>query len=129
MFYTLGYFIGDGYFNKKSGCFSIVTNSQEIEKRLYKFFRSYRDKDPYSRKIKGCKEIILTSKNFTYWLSSIGFDDKNKSQNKIIPDSLFSCKKNQIANLIQGIFDADGYCCDTKEKKKKQSSWTKIDFV
>jgi intein/homing endonuclease len=51
----------------------------------------------------------LSSKSFGVFLEYLGFDLFLNAKNKMIPDRLMQMSKKNIASMLSGIFDGDGY--------------------
>lgn len=103
--YFFGLLIGDGYFNSK-GQYAIITNQDyEIQDWLltnkhFLFYRENRKDDNIHFRTHGLRLIQL--------LEFLGFE-KTPARNKTIPKRLLSMSKENIAALLRGLFDSDGF--------------------
>jgi len=96
-FYLLGLIHGDGSFSKRK-----VTITNKKDKQIQDFllklgFNTY-----------GKDEIHFTYSS-TEFMSLLEFlEFKHGARNKVFPEKLFDCTKNQLRAFLQGLFDSDG---------------------
>lgn len=94
--YLLGLIHADGSYFKTQ---VTVTNKKDPE--VIEFIKQF----GFKTQIDGIHHS-LSSVNFGRFLEYIGF--KHGAKNKIFPDKLFECTREQLKSFLQGVFDGDG---------------------
>ena len=109
LFYLLGYVLGDGWVNQDG--IHYCSENYEVQETIQNFIQDNGLKT-YTRQRTGnlyFYEYSLHNRKLVKWLESFGWDKSLKSKNKIIPDMLLQCPREDLCSLIGGLFDADGY--------------------
>ncbi len=119
-YYFLGLFTGDGYFNDR-GVIVITSEDEEILEFCKKKYQEYlpETKITIIQKPKTvAKEIRIHSKMFFRFLKYLGYSEKNKAYQKIIPPLILETSAEKIQAYLRGLFDTDGWSSLTKNTNK-----------
>jgi len=112
--YFLGLFIAEGSIYKKIindnhvGTSITITCGDDISKYINAINLNFSCHDNL--------HYTIGSKSLSSFLEYLGFDFTLKAKDKIIPKRLLSMSRNNIKNLLQGIFDGDGYANKTRNR-------------
>ena len=112
--YFLGLFIAEGsvykQYNKHKQCTGgiiTITCGDDISDILNNLgFKFYKNKDGF--------HYNITSKYLIELFEFLGFDLNLKAKNKIIPEKLLGLSRENMAALLQGMFDGDGTASGSK---------------
>lgn len=115
--YLLGQYLGDGYMDFKQNHMVLSTGNQDNMDYLFENLGLNFHK---STKRKNNTRYEISSKSLADYFQYIGFVSVSRSHEKKIPERLFSISKENIANLVSGLFDADG----TARKNRQSISIT-----
>ncbi len=104
----IGYFIGDGNYDKNRICFSesdkaVAFFYKKMIKKLFNAdigFRYRKDKKYYELKLYSVVVLEFFKKNFI---------ENKYSANCVIPKKVLKSENKTIASFLKGIFDAEGY--------------------
>lgn len=121
-FYFFGVLIGDGHLLKKGG-FSITSEDLEILNFIKLFCEKIKVNYLENTRIDNkATEIRVNYKAFSFLFEHLGFDISKKAAQKQIPQSLLKGSKEQICNLLRGLFDTDGFCSVQENPEKNAKS-------
>ncbi len=108
----IGWLIGDGSYGidktpRLSNC------EDEINEYIDSHFNTVVEKEYQTKDSKRYRETRI--KDICYKLRELGIYGQVK-ENKRLPDLIFNCTKNDVCELIGGLFDTDGYISKLQNK-------------
>ena len=106
--YFIGLYVAEGYardiVSKTTkniiGGQVVITCGDDISSSLDKLNIKYTNTDNI--------HYIINSKHLVDFIKELGFDIKNKSPKKVLPEKVLSWSKANITALLRGMFDGDG---------------------
>jgi intein/homing endonuclease len=116
-YYFFGLLIGDGCILKTPMGVSITSKDQETKDFLESFSKKIGLHLSVSNKDGECQDLRIYSKELVSFLKFLGFNE-SKAHQKTIPETLTNNSKENIKNLLIGLFDTDGYCSSQRREKK-----------
>jgi len=125
-YYFFGLLIGGGRILKSPMGVSITSQDQETKDFLDQFSKKIGLHLSISNKDNECQDLRIYSKELVSFLRFLGFDE-SKAYQKVIPEILTNNSKENIKNLLMGLFDTDGYC--SLQQREKKGTNVKIGFT
>ena len=110
----IGQLIGDGTYGIDHGV-RISTCDKEVYEPIFNLFNTRIEKTYKTKDGKDFYTIYI--KEFTQYLRDLGIHNQTK-ENKTLPVNTFRLTKESLAEMIGGIFDADGHVCLNKSKNR-----------
>tara|TARA_Y100000034_G_scaffold14075_2_gene14738 strand:- start:16282 stop:20115 length:3834 start_codon:yes stop_codon:yes gene_type:complete len=111
--YTLGFFLSDGWIEKKTGRIGFYSTSKNIIEKIKNVLKkefNYKT-NILTKKPLGFKEGYYTridkSKIINFWINNFKIKDVNAST-KRIPQQILRSPKRIIYSFLSGLFDGDG---------------------
>lgn len=103
----LGFYIGDGWIDSNSVCFSMGSNSEKMDKYL-SFLKELNLNIGFnnSKKKSTTSACRINSTHFKLILENLGFT--TGSHKKRIPEWIYRCSNEDKKEFLLGFFDADG---------------------
>ncbi len=97
--YFLGLYLAKGYTDSKRGR-TIITCGDDISESITNIGLTFtkHDKVHYN----------ISSKYFTEFLETLGFDTSKKAKEKTLPSKIMELSEYNICNFLSGYFDGDG---------------------
>lgn len=120
--YLMGLYLGDGtaydVVRKRQlvGSTFTISNNQDIS-------QAFRDIGLEVKPPKTDINWTVGSTSLVEFMKYIGFDITKKAHDKVIPDRLLQCSKENLVSLLKGLFDSDG--CSTNKGSVGYSSSSK----
>lgn len=105
--YSLGVFIGDGYFG--SNYVQLSNPEEDIIKKVRERLSGYADIKKYSDRDR-CETYGISNSDIIEDLSYYGLNEK-KSDEKFIPNDYLYSSIDDRLELLRGLCDTDGYLC------------------
>ena len=121
-------FIAEGYSQNRNGCATVYfTNNDD---KLINEFINYAKKLGLNPKLrnphegKTAKEVVISSVELYNFFDLLGINGRSKE--KVVPDLLFRCSKEEIKAFLSAFFDAEASVDKTRPKITITSSSEKL---
>lgn len=118
-YYFWGLIIGDGWYLKgknRGRGIGFCSSDKELADWVENFLIDTVGRCS-KRFDRNCHYVNIIDKDLVEWMTSIGFDFSKNAHEKIIPYQVIQNEKNLIKEILRGLYDTDGYCSTTTNKK------------
>jgi len=120
----LGWIVGDGWIRDKHKQymvgFTFGKNDQEILKKLKRFVNEiYGLQREEINRERNTAHLMYGSKHFVDYIKKLGVDT-SMSDNKRVPETIFSAPRDVTIGFLQALFTAEG---TVRDNPKSNSSW------